>query len=404
MGSKKCRNMMFSTQIDKVSYKDAQVTYDYFMNYLTKKPAQIAVILHDKDTDEEGNIIKPHLHVMMRFDNARSIDKVAEELLQPAQTIEAWNDNYNNGFSYLIHETASAENKYKYDPKEVVANFNFNKKIIEIRALAKSNFKENDLSGKIINSLIDEIKEGTKTKEEVEAVVPGSKLARYKVAIDAAYNHLRRNEQQKWRDNMISTNQQIYTLYFYGEAGTGKTRNAKDFAKTFSDSVYITGSSNDPFQNYSGETTIIIDELRHNTFVYSDLLKILDPYNFDAMASSRYHDKYLMADTIIITSPYSPNDLYNLIKKNDRNMDPRIDSFRQFARRLSSVKHFTMSYLEYAFYNEKYDKFICYKDSREPNEYSNPVNKTEIKKKKEFENEYEIYYESIKTRGHAINE
>ena len=54
--------------------------------------------------------------------------------------------------------------------------------------------------------------------------------------------------------------------------------------------------------------------------------------------------------------------------------------------------------------NEKYDKFICYKDSREPNEYSNPVNKTEIKKKKEFENEYEIYSESIKTRGHAINE
>ncbi|MGF2053984.1 Rep family protein [Vagococcus fluvialis] len=404
MSTKKCRNMMFSTQIDRVPYKTAQHAYDFFMSFLSKKPLQIAVILHDKDTDDDGITIKPHLHIMLRFENARSMDQVAKEIGELPQTIEAWNDNYYNGFSYLLHETASAENKHIYDSNEVVANFDFNKEMIKIRTLASTDFKENHLPARVINSLIDEIKEGTKTKEEVEELISGSNLAKYTRKIEAACNYARSKRQQAWHDEMRNKEKKISVFYYYGESGSGKTRFAKEYAKSYSDKVYITGSSNDPFQNYNGEDVIIIDELRHDTFVYSDLLKILDPYNFESMGSSRYHDKALMASTIIITSPYSPNDLYSLIKKNNKNMDSKVDSFKQLARRLSLVTHFSMSYIEIAFYDEKYDKFYVEKASREPNRYSHTENVIEISKKIEFEKEYKKMCDSITTIGRATND
>lgn len=122
------------------------------------------------------------------------------------------------------------------------------------------------------------------------------------------------------------------------------------------------------------------------------------------MGSSRYHDKALMASTIINTSPYSSNDLYSLIKKNNRNMDSKVDSFKQLARRLSLVTHFSMSYIEIAFYDEKYDKFYVEKASREPNRYSHTENLMEISKKIEFEKNYKKMCDSITTVGRATND
>ncbi|MES5161529.1 hypothetical protein [Lactobacillus crispatus] len=39
----------------------------------------------------------------------------------------------NNGYSYLIDETTNAKSKHHYDPKEVVASFDFKDRINEIR-------------------------------------------------------------------------------------------------------------------------------------------------------------------------------------------------------------------------------------------------------------------------------
>mgnify|MGYP002508974426 CR=1 FL=1 len=36
-------------------------------------PKKMAMITHDKDTDDKGQPAAPHVHVMMAFDNARSL-------------------------------------------------------------------------------------------------------------------------------------------------------------------------------------------------------------------------------------------------------------------------------------------------------------------------------------------
>lgn len=47
---------------------------------------------------------------------------------------------------------------------------------------------------------------------------------------------------------------------------------------------------------------------------YADLLKILDPFNYDMPTVSRYHNLQLTAEQIIITSPFSPIDFYEQLK------------------------------------------------------------------------------------------
>ena len=81
---------------------------------------------------------------------------------------------------------------------------------------------------------------------------------------------------------------------------------------------FTTGSSRDYFQNYHGEHCILVDELRPNIIDYSDLLRILDPYNYDCNVPSRYHD---------------PGDFYI----HQRDLNTEVDAFKQLHRRLNYV-------------------------------------------------------------------
>ena len=47
----------------------------------------------------------------------------------PNRTIRILLKHPNNGFSYLIHQTKDAQNKYQYPISEVISNFDFAKKL-----------------------------------------------------------------------------------------------------------------------------------------------------------------------------------------------------------------------------------------------------------------------------------
>ena len=78
---------------------------------------------------------------------------------------------------------------------------------------------------------------------------------------------------------------------------------------------------------------MILDDFRKNSKLpYEDLLKVADPHNNGFYAPSRYHNKRLLLDSLIITSPYSPWDYYNSL-----NVNSEIDQYGQLARRISIV-------------------------------------------------------------------
>lgn len=133
---------------------------------------------------------------------------------------------------------------------------------------------------------------------------------------------------------MRSESKQVQTIWIYGQAGTGKTSLAKDYAAKKGQPYFIAGSSRDTFQMYSGQHTLILDELRPETIPYHDLLRITDPFGVvdEVMAPSRYVDKALACDLIIVTTPYNPYQFYRELFPSGI-VGP--DRFDQLQRRIS---------------------------------------------------------------------
>lgn len=175
----------------------------------------------------------------------------------------------------------------------------------------------------------------------------GSQLAYYMRQIDTVWNKVLENQAAEWRKEMIAQGKQITVIWLYGTSGTGKTRLARDLAERENRPYYVAGSSRDIFQDYCGEHTIILDELRPKVIAYQDLLRILDPYGARTVvkAPARYVDKTLAADLILITSPYSPyafwKEQFSTVVKNKGSATKKslaeqgVDGFDQLARRIS---------------------------------------------------------------------
>ena len=325
--------MMYEQQVKYLPAQTIDNLVDMIENKL--KPKKYAVILHDKDTDDNGTPKEEHIHAMMSFENAHSLASVAKQLGDKPQYIEAWKGNSNNGYAYLIHKTDDAKNKYQYNPDSVIANFDYKSELQKI-ALEVTSKKQSTNIKLMLDALLD----GSLSKSELESRLTGSQYGRYKNQIENVWAKRLENLAEQFRKEMAEQGKQVNVLWIYGSSGVGKTSLAIEYAKKANQPYYITGSSRDIFQNYTGEHTLIMDELRPNVIPYQDLLRITDPFGNQTMAPSRYHDKALACDLIIITTPYNPQEFYEQILGDERNIPSyarisKTDTFEQLLRRLT---------------------------------------------------------------------
>lgn len=70
-----------------------------------------AMICHDRDTNENGEVLKPHYHVVLRFQNAKWSSALAEELGITENYLEETR-SLKRSLLYLIH--FYEEDKYQY--------------------------------------------------------------------------------------------------------------------------------------------------------------------------------------------------------------------------------------------------------------------------------------------------
>lgn len=316
--------MMYEQQLQYLPYKDI----DELQNIIDKKvkPCRYAMILHDKD---EG--VDPHIHAMLDFGkNARHITAVAKQLGDKPQYIKKWDNRSENGFAYLVHRTKGGKEKYQYPLSDVIANFNYASMIME---QTKNVEKRSSYS---IKTKLDLLRLGAITKKQLISELSGSEYAMNKRKIDDI-DHLRLVEAaEKWRENMKAKGATVKVIWIFGASGTGKSSLSKELAEKIGQPFFISGSSRDMFQEYNGEHTIILDELRPNIIPYQDLLRITDPHGMTethTAAPSRYFDKALAADVVIITTPYYPYSFYSQMFTNPIQM--KNDPFSQFNRRIS---------------------------------------------------------------------
>lgn len=302
---------------------------------LTKDNCQEwAYIVHDKDTKEDGSLISPHVHVLIKYSNPQTLKHVANLFKDKPQYFDIWKGRINNSYSYLIHSTSEAINKgkYKYSPNEVVASFDFSKRIEKIqRQVLNKKIKSNNS-----NLFIEKYAEGEISYNDLENIIGVVQVARHKTIIDHINQINASNKHKEWLKSFKG--KPMETHWLWGAAGVGKTRYAKWLAKN--DKVAILGSSRDYFQEYHGEHIVILNDLRPNDFNYGDLLRLLDPYEHNKMAPRRYHDVYLNLEMLIITTPYSPWSFYKQCKIDN----PEVDTYKQLNRRVHAV-HVTKDFI-----------------------------------------------------------
>lgn len=358
----RCRNMMYTQQVEYCHFKEVDTLVNHIESVI--KPSRFAVILHDKDINNEEKEVAPHYHVVLEFENARSISKVAKLLKDSPQHIEKWDKNVENAYSYLIHDTEKAreEGKYLYDPKEVVSNFDFENELIKIKNDIK---RTKSLGDKI---LLDGILSGQISAEQAKRQLNGYDFARLERKIEAVAKEFALRRAQEWRQRMKEEGRRIEVIWIYGASGRGKSKLSKDYASKLTDKYFESGSGRDPFQRYNGEEVIILDELRPYVFEYSDLLKMFDPFNMEIMGASRYYDKALTAHTIIVNSPYNPKKFYDKIHEN-RISDTEIDSFEQFRRRLSVVICVSSEAIYETSYDFRLKEYVYKEESSKKNPY-----------------------------------
>lgn len=383
--NKKAKNMMYAQQVQHLP-EGIQNMADLIQLIENKlRPDRYAIVTHDKDTDKNGNLKEPDLHIMLSFRNARSLSNVAKILGDKPQYVQAWSGDAKNGYAYLVHATRQAQKdgKHRYDPGEVIANFDYGELVRKIGLEVEQARAEQSVKPTV---LLDMLYTGAITKQDVERQLTGSLYARYRRQIEDIWAKRLQNLAAEWREEMVAQGKKIQVIWIFGPAGTGKTRMAKHYADKANQSYFISGSSRDPFQGYAGEHTLILDELRPRTIQYEDLLRILDPYSIigGVMAPSRYSDKALACDLIIITSPYSPRHFYDEIFSGTREAMAasvtHIDGFDQLDRRVALIIQMTANEIDLVTYDSKSKKYEKIPGSTHKNNFSgvaSPVSKSD---------------------------
>ena len=292
-----------------------------------------AYILHDKDKDKHDKLVAPHYHFTLQFKKRVSVDAVAKRLKESPSQFEIMTKrgrdakvSANNAFAYLVHRTEKAKGKHQYDPKEVIASFNYPKFIKDIAEQMTP------------KDILEMLGEGKITKHEAQEQIMAfgaPTLGTYKKKIDDIHSARLDIEYQEWLKEMKALKEPIKVIWCYGAGGVGKTRYAKDWAVRQGLNYYICSGSNSPFDGLNDlsakeQEVLIIDELRPKTLKYPDLLQILDPMNFEKVAVARYHNPHIMAKAIFVCTVYNPYQFYLQIP----NLDRHIDTFDQLSRRI----------------------------------------------------------------------
>lgn len=372
--SPRSRNMMYEQQFAHLPSHVTNLDDLYQLIGDVLEPERFAVVLHDKDVNKEGEPVEPHFHAFMSFRNPRSCSGVAKQLGDKPQTVAVWDDRPHNGFCYLIHATDKArmEGKYQYDPSAVKANFDYAALIQETTQQVKKaqTYGENAHT----KAILDMVYAGILSKKEAESQLPGHVLGRIKRQLDDVHAKRLERAAAEWRKEMSAQGKTVRVIWFYGKPGTGKTSAARAQAERTGQPYYISGSTRDIFQAYSGEHTIILDELRAGSIPYADLLRILDPYsiNGETMAPSRYNDKALACDLFLVTSPYDPRKFYDELFPVGKGQkeEEQTDSFEQLLRRITITVCMTATEILLARYDKDRKAFAPDTSSSRPNPYS----------------------------------
>lgn len=135
-------------------------------------------------------------------------------------------------------------------------------------------------------------------------------------------------------------------VWIWGDAGTGKTRLARNLCGEI---CYQKGDSSKWFEGYDGDENVILDDYRFNWMEFNDFLTLLDRY--PRRVECKGGSRQFVAKKIFITSIFRPEDCYQV----------HGEDLEQLMRRLSNVIHLedNQTWTQYALTQEELIDLTC---------------------------------------------
>lgn len=253
-----------------------------------------AVILHDLDTGQD------HYHVAITLSQPMRLNTIAKTYGQEPNVVEMWSGHTDNMWSYMTHQTKKAKAEkadylpYLYDTTKSRWDSE------DTQEKAKHKIRLNDK--KEVELLAEKVITGAITKKDLLKHDMVMTYWKHKTLLDRAL--------QLRGQSLTVDPPNCQTYYIQGKSGTGKTSYARNLADTlYPNDNAMASAGNDPLQDYLGEKCLIIDEFRPTDWQLPDLLSLLDPYHRKRTHKSRYYNKGLATEMILITSVVSLDDV-----------------------------------------------------------------------------------------------
>lgn len=295
-----------------------------------------AMINHNKDLDENNQNVAEHLHVFIKLNQQKTIDYVADLVDDKAQYIEFFDKsnksrNEQNGYLYLLHKTKSAEHKHQYSIDDLIVKdgSNIKEKINRWIEDYENNLKKYQSKRRktVVQSILNDYADRIIDEKELKDSLTNLELAKNKKLINDIKQVLIEFDFQTYLEQERYKNKQV--IWIFGKSSTGKSMMsqllAKDYISDIND-IYVTSSNRDPFEDYQNQKVLIIEEFRNETNIgTNELLQLLDKTNGQVRVGSRYSNKKIMADLIIINTIYEPKyfmnfdePIYQLLRRIDK--------------------------------------------------------------------------------------
>ena len=293
---------------------------------------KIALIIHDKDISYGTKLVEPHIHGYIEFSNKKDLNVLALNLGILPQYIESsGRGKYGkiNSKAYLIH--AKDKDKYQYSASDVEtfgtldyeAFINQNKEDFENYSATRKREK----SEESLDLVLSKVYKG--------------ELTYFDIMKDDNLYYLMANNRQKFLEGLDIFGEResilrlealqngeydLTVLYIQGKPGIGKSTLARDIALEVQGALENAGlrggtysaSAKNPFDNYSGEEILILDDLREDSLAPVDWLKLFDPIN-SARMSARYRNKLVVPRLVIMSAYMSPKQFFGQIQEEDIN-------------------------------------------------------------------------------------
>ena len=340
----------FESRLDSIAEQYGCKPEEAFDRILSQLKAQkylkyYAAIIHDKDINENGEPVQPHVHIVIQLAYACNYSGVAAGLKMPVQTINKIHgtklyggkkvSDIGKALLYLTHK--NAPEKYQYSDELVVASPDWDWKSTRTKSeeLART---EN------LGIIIEGIMNRTIIPANMTQHVSEEAFNKHKNAINNALEYVEMQKAGEHHRNM-------QCIYIYGDKGCGKTTLAKQFCENLGLSYFISGGSNDPFEGYAGQEVVILDDARPDAFAPEEWLKILDN-NTNSLIKSRYHNKSINCKYIILTSTVSLIHFFDIYPNEDEH---------QLFRRIKTYLYVKKDFIYFFTYKQETARYTLFK-------------------------------------------